>query len=411
MKNNTRNATASWSWYFHQWKVGIFVALQRLKELKESDLWNWRIIYENAEDFDIQKKDSSWSYEENWEKWLVDSRHQVKAYKSKIKKSDYRDSLNNFDISSCEQNKCFLHTIECISDWDTSKSWIQKQKMYITLFKYVFSDKSQNFCPIHDDTLEKETKKIISEIKWCDIKSADTIYNYILHQLDKKIHNEHLKIPIWYPKLYFNEIISFIKNFQTFEEKEESRLRKSFIKFYVDYKMESIEESNRDTKESEIDQLIKGIYLKDKDLFFQFLRDIHPDKDDIINFDEDSNLNKDWFIEVFFRWLYEINSPYDYKKLWFLKEDQYILTTIIANKSRKRQIEENIIKNKKFTRSLFEWAFIINEYINGKFWDTISNYSPDHKNTNYWEINNETITEPKWMKFISIDNAISKFNS
>lgn len=415
MGNNTRNATASWSWYFHQWKVGIFVALQRLKELEESDLWNWRIIYENAEDFDIQKKILSWSYKQDWKKWLVDSRHQVKAYKNKTKKYDYRDSLNNFDISSCEQNKCFLHTIEPISDWDTSKSWIQNDKMCITLFEYNFSNGIKKFCPIHDGTLEKETAKIISEIKWCDINSADDIYNYILHQLDKKIHKEHLKDPIGHPKLSFKEIISFIENFETFSEKEESRLRKSFIKFYVDYKMEIMGEGEveveLDTKESEIDELIKEIYLKDKNSFFQFLRDIHPDRDDIINFSEDANLNRDWFIEVFFRWLYKINSPYNYEKLWFFKEYQHILTTIIANEWRKMQIEGKMMENKKITASLFEWAFIINEYINGKFWDTISDCLPQYKNTNYWRINNETITEPKWMNFISIDNAINKFNS
>ena len=57
--SDNRNATASWSGYLHQGKVGIFVALKKINELIERKnegvsiedaLKGWEIVYENAED-------------------------------------------------------------------------------------------------------------------------------------------------------------------------------------------------------------------------------------------------------------------------------------------------------------------------------------------------------------------------
>ena len=76
-----RNASASWSGYVHQGKVGFLVALRSLKDCiikGEKSYLQYELKYENAEDFDITDESGK-----------VLSRHQVKAKKNGIDRSDY----------------------------------------------------------------------------------------------------------------------------------------------------------------------------------------------------------------------------------------------------------------------------------------------------------------------------------
>ena len=81
MKLDRRNAVSSWSGYNHQGKVGIFLAIQKLKELSKlkEDYSKYKLIFEKngGEDIDICHSTT------------VISRHQVKANKDGQYPNDY----------------------------------------------------------------------------------------------------------------------------------------------------------------------------------------------------------------------------------------------------------------------------------------------------------------------------------
>jgi hypothetical protein len=97
---STNDATATWSGYNHQGKVGLFVALQEMANLVSgiapdavtADLFaQWYIEFERSEDFDICTKPPC------LDPAYLHSRHQVKAYPGKDgrKITDYREVLLN----------------------------------------------------------------------------------------------------------------------------------------------------------------------------------------------------------------------------------------------------------------------------------------------------------------------------
>src|SRR5699024_8837440 len=152
----SRNATASWSGYSHQGKVGILVSLTQINELLELEnvnensigseiekiLDDWIIEFEAAEDFDIKYQHT------------VQSRHQVKAKKNAKYPNDYKDVLgilkyevkdgtkrilsNGFQICSFDENGTpqeievdkdsrFLHTITKVNGFYKKREDFEEQ--------------------------------------------------------------------------------------------------------------------------------------------------------------------------------------------------------------------------------------------------------------------------------------------
>jgi len=432
-----RNATASWSWYLHQWKVGVFIALKKIVDLLEEwkiedDLKNWRLIYENAEDFDIQERDNEGkNKDENGDKWRIDSRHQVKAYKNWNNLNDYKWVLEEtkywvdkkwicwFEIKNCEKSEKYLHTIcEIIWFWLTEKKYLEKQEKgeinkvskfipnpnYIKEYTYPNWNKYCNLST-EDPYLQEITNNLIKKIR----KNYDeNIYFQLLFELDEEIRDKHINW--WFPELSFYKIKKVIDDYITFENKDEIRLRESFVKFYIEYKQELEDEEIDITKTEEVnDELIKKIYLKKKEEFFQFLRNIHPDRNDIIDSSSDSNIESAWLKDVFFEGIFKILEKYSCKNLWYIiNNEKYLLTTIIRDKW--KHISRNIIENWKITTELFEWNFIVNKHIAGKLDEKVSKLKK-HKNTNWDKINyslweKDLYLNPKNLSFVKINDLI-----
>ncbi len=417
-----RNATASWSWYLHQWKVGIFVALKEIARLqgKWQEIDNWIIIYENAEDFDIQ--------EFNWTNFIVKSRHQIKAnkdknslndYKSVIEKTIYWNNWNletGFEIKKAIYSDKFLHVIKEVNWFYLKKSKFKKKfprnnfiENYYNIKLYTYW--KQKYCDLSLDNnyLKDESLKLIKKIRQ-DHDVDDDIYLEILFKLDEEIRDKHLNG--WCPELSFKEIVEIINNYTTFDNKDESRLRESFVKFYIEYKQELEEEWILITKEEKLnDILIEKIYCSKKEIFFQFLRNIHTDRHDIINSSNDSNICSVWLKSVFYEWIFNIKSKYLFEDLWYIiNNENYLLTTITYKKE--SHVSKSIIENWKITTELFEWNFIINENINWKLDEKIWKL-PKYKSINwdivkYKQLWENLFLNPKKLSFIKINDVINK---
>lgn len=217
--------------------------------MNEADFKSYRIIYENAEDFDIQK----------WVDWksLVKSRHQAKAHKDantifryrkvlNIQKKEmkrkenwawgqaisqawfqiwiFEDSLyegecNNITIEIDEENS-YLHDIAEITNfvwknWNIAKCAdpcsYKNNPNNIKLYEYNFSEWLQKYCPMDDNIIVKESQKLIAELKSCSAEGVKNIYWYILFTLDNKIHETHLRWENHYPIVAFKEIMQKTK--------------------------------------------------------------------------------------------------------------------------------------------------------------------------------------------------------
>lgn len=435
--HDPRNATSSWSWYLHQWKVGIFVALKKIVELiewknnqeKEEILKKWRIIYENAEDFDIQEMNNNWLYIDTIDKskWKVDSRHQVKAYKDWNKLNDYKDVIsrtiykNNwklniwFDIKWAIYSYKYLHTIILV-EWFYLNPKKFKNKFprrdyvenYYKIKLYPYPD--WNYCDIttSNDKIKDWCNEEIKRIKWNDI--IDNIYEKLLYLLDEKIRHKH---SWWCPVFSFYDLYNEINTPTIFEIKNEVRLRESFSKFFIEFKDECyVLWKNIITPEKE--KIIIDIYINTSDEeFYTFLINIHPDRHDLLSL-TDSNIDTTGIKDVFFRGIFEVLLSYDKNNLWYLHLwEKYILTTITRDSP---IVSKNILENPLLSTEKFEWNFIINKAID---WELVQKIKqiPRYKD----EINFDTLNyskdnineynlfmNPKKISFIKIDEAITK---
>ncbi len=471
MSNDSRNATASWSWYLHQWKVWIFVALKEISELLENwenieELKKWRIIYENAEDFDIQLKDEQWKYTDDYWKWIVKSRHQVKAKKSSTAFSNYDSVLwiqyykmeENIDknwnktinkklktewfqirsfhstntVWDCkiweievDENNRFLHTIVNVASFKWKNENINNQSdenhysnnpNNIQLYTYPNWDK---YCYLSTENscLKDESFKLIKEIRKIikgDELEDENIYLQILFKLDEEIRNKHINW--WFPEMSFYVLIRIISEFTTFTELENIKLRRRFYEYYDCFRVDI----NQD-EEEKLNLLVWKISKLDIDEFIKFIYEIHPDKKYSENW---FDLNEDWLHEVFFECLLKANNKlYDKYNLYIKNEDRFFLSTINKNKSRIKKVVNIIMENSRISTKIYESDYIITEYIEWRFLDYVKDYwkeeiekeKEENNSLKYsWkcrrETQNDKITNTN-LSFIKIDDAILKINT
>lgn len=394
MSNDLRNATASWSWYLHQWKVGIFVALKEIVRLLDEwkSIENWRIIYENAEDFDIQEND--------WTDFIVKSRHQVKANKNtNNRKSHYTTAINKFDINNIDSNtKCRLHVIEEINDWYTSGASINSNKQIVEPYEY---ETWQKYCDLSlgDNYLKDESLKFIKKIR-DDVD--DEIYLEILFKLDEEIRKEHLKNTIWTPKLTFSEIHKSIIDYITFENKDESRLRESFSDYWTEFK-NTIPPNIKKEQIILLDEYMSNIYEKDYLWFKEDLKIIHFYDD----FEKNKNIEKTSFRNVIVKFLYNSSLNNKNELDIFLRENNYILTSCSYENDEKIIPIYNLIENiSKWNLKLnfFSWKSLINKEIDYKLEKFVDiNESIDKNKYTLDKVADIEINRNNWISLISKD--------
>lgn len=442
--SDNRNATSSWSGYSHQGSLGIFVALQKINKLKEDgeDITNWKLIYENAEDFDIQNNS------------IVDSRHQVKAYKNAEYPNDIKDvlSIQKYEIvnstkkltvkgfqicgfdDNCNplsievnDNSRYVHVITEIKGFELNKTDFEREYPRATyidnlnnikLFEYPDSKK---FCPINENEskikefCKNEIKNILERAnhpKTEDNSYTAGMYDGLQFLLDEEIRKKHVQGSGNYPELTFNEIYDFVISNNDFEKSDFFRLRSSFYNVYLKYKIELDEEGIEVYEyEKNIDKLIHEIYIMNNDKFIKFLENIHIDKND---FNVNRNINEDGLKEVFFYCLFNYKY-FDKGKISFKNSEDliFVLTTI---NSMRVSLSKDIINNHNITKSLFTNNYIINQHKSESLFDTISTLKnfTQYQNDNNWKdleesmnryvTDNDFFLHPKDIKLIKIDD-------
>lgn len=451
---NERNATASWSGYLHQGKVGIFLALQKINELikKEGqDLNMWKIEYESAEDIDIINAG------------VVYSRHQVKAYKDAKYPNDYKDvlgvleyeldvngkkviknkgfricdfddSLNQLPIEVNEDSR-FLHTVTETLGFGLTEQVFHnnyKNAKYIEnpnkikLFEY---PNGKKYCPISGDNDElkiycmKEINKILvlknHVFKDNDIQQ-ENILHHIIGRLDNEIRKKHNEGGDKYPELGFKEIYDLTISTDIYKKLNIESIREVFARSWVCFIQELNDndiEYNR-LHEEKITNIAKEIYNFDDNKFIQFLKDINPDEDEIGNIDTIDDVTKVFKIDnmkdVFFQCLLEVrDEEFMIDKIGYEKDGGYILTAINRPQLKVKSIIKSIIRNSQITNEIFDKSYLINGTIDNITFDNILNSTSLEKgvNINWGDLvsDKDKFYNPK-MQFISVEKVKEKLN-
>lgn len=453
-----RNATASWSGYLHQGKVGIFIALQKINELMQDskqfskqELSKWKIEYESAEDIDIKNGN------------VVDSRHQVKAYKDAKYPNDYKEVLNvleyelnasgkkviknkGFRICDFDDNlkplkievgedSRFLHTITETLGFELTEIKFKeeyKRANYIEnpnkikLFKY---PSGNNYCDLSTSSNElngyciEEIRKILvneDHVFKNNNLNQEGILNSIVNCLDNEIRKKHSMGGDAYPELGFEEIFNLIICTEPYKKSNINSIREILSQSWICF----IQEINESCIEYNIlhkvkvERIVKDIYNLDDSKFIQFLIDINPDEYEIGNVDTIEDVTKlckiDNLKNVFYDCLLQVtDEEFDINNIGYEKDGGYILTAIDRPKSRVKTVINNIVKNSKKTNDIFDKSYLINGRIDDVSFDSILVSTRLQEDIgNNWRglaTENDKFYNPK-MKFITVERVMENLN-
>ena len=350
-----RNATASWSGYSHQGQVGLLIALRELRN--DIDLNKYFVAFESREDVTI------YSLRDDGEKEYK-SVHQVKAYYSSgnhLKKT-YSSVLNDhFDRG----NENYLHTVVDITDWDSPNTTNNNE-----ILRYKYSEAQFHCSTIEIESYIKNELKIILNENCYVIENA---YNRLSFELDHRIRKEHQKgrKQLFDIKFSLKEIRDIIQDKSSFTENNILECRKSFYSLFLDAKKES---NFNEAELLNIEQLVSEIYSSlSNEEFLQFLQRLSLNRAPTDSANTHVLYNEDGLEQVFFDILFTVPSicpDLNKKKLIVHYSSlRYVLTTIISENKKAKQVVETILQNLENNKLLWEETFLINKEIDGSLQD------------------------------------------
>jgi len=386
-----RNATATWSGFSHQGQVGLLIALSQIKKLrsegKEDELEIHFLEYENTEDCAIFKKQVDHDQE-----YL--SVHQVKAYYSKgdkmstyeevfkgkpeyevddngkyIKKDGKKVKTGKFISGQWCQNDNFLHTTVDITDWDDDKA--KTTDTPAVLIKRYQYPNGELFC---------DTNKI-SELLLDELKEkfdnnegkAKRALDQLTFILDEKIRTEH---KTGKSKKDYNIVFS-LKEVEAFAESDEVLFKENVFecrKLFYNLFMRLCEEENLSEEHQEelLKNVVLPIYDEDDGVFFKFLQNLNLNLSETELQSTQVLFNNDGLEQVFFDILFNVEKELPVTndmKLWKYQSESYVLTAIIKESRKSKQVIQNILSNLKSQKILWEKSILVNKEIDGNFHD------------------------------------------
>ena len=374
----SRNATASWSGYAHQGKIGLLVAIRKLISLHGSDpdLSTYQIKYETQEDVSLT------------ENGIPIQIHQVKAYTSGSTIGSYTEALAAFE--TCAGGN-YLHSICDITNW--ANLIVAQNPGAVIRFPY---SPAANYCSLDDidGTIDSDIFSLLVSLahpeRNNELWRKEVFYNF-LGALDEKIRVEHstkaqVDYDISFTLAEISEII--IERSQRragILGSIKQRVFEAYLEFLFDLENGNVVLSQ--DKELLISNCIKNIYgLGDKE-FEQFLRDINPHTTQGISFEQcvttDSYFSKENFQAVFIECIREVNNC-DFllpasKPPHFFKGKYYLLTSINSPEAHLKKCARQILLNDKVNFTSYETDFIINESHTGELGNIVSvlnDYNP-----------------------------------
>ncbi len=399
MSNARRNATPSWSGYLHQWQVGLLVAIVDISWLLSTkgkiNLKNYKLIFENAEDFDIQCNQSPSS--------LVLSRHQVKAFTTNWHQpSKYKHiywNPDNFECTDVDESNRFLHVIEKVP-WFPAISHPDNINK-IQLYKY---PDWNHFCGL---------SSVVTQAMMCTLGPTlvkENRFSRLGYKLDKKVREAH-KLGWWaVPELTFQEIYDILNDDTDFQEEYIAKLRENIIGDLNVYK--KLNEGRGDSDVWErlqfVEEYIKYICLLDDKQFDKFIIET--------NFDQDHwnilYLDRNGFRNVFMETIYRLAKNYDELE-WLLSDHNMKLTCICKDEWDIQTLAhylDETVRSWLLVKEFFEWCSFINKHINNKLVKITENHKAreDRYKIQDFDITEYDITSSWGCWFISVDEAIKK---
>lgn len=398
---SNRNATASWSGYLHQGKVGIFLALKQLRELVENDcdFKEWVVEFESAEDIDIKQGNK------------VISRHQVKAYKNAKYPNDYKEVLgvlkyecrqgklkrvsSGFQTHSFDEkgtrielevdiNSRYLHTITETYGFDLDKTeFTEKYKNHSVKPQFVANPNNiqlycypnnLKYCELSNEKdfllefSEKEIKTIIDKSNKSFEKNYRQIYYSLLYKLDTEIRNNHLYGNKKYPSISFNDIYSIINSKVEHTRENISLLRSRFAKQWQAFilELEKADIPINSNQESKVEKIIAELYSLKDEKFLQMLRDLNPDKSEIGNLETIEQVLEFWdensLKDIFYMCLLKVEKEeFDIRYFGYNIHGGYHLTVINRDEMMLKTVINSILSNSSLTEAIFKRKYIINK--------------------------------------------------
>ncbi|MBF9297711.1 ABC-three component system protein [Mammaliicoccus sciuri] len=397
IKPYTTDASPSWNGYNHQGKVGIYVALKMMKDIRNEDMDKYELELEWFEDFSIKK--------EGEYKFI----HQVKTY-ADTATSKYKDAIwlllaKLLDIDGLEG--AFLHVTQKLTNIDKleeklltyvmseddkkkeeTTSKILKNEKYATpkechdkviesgKYNEVFKkfalydyDDGKRYCSLED--IEEVTKEKLHQLigDLATETRVERAYYYLLGLVDRNIRERHIDIQTGCKKEKVS--INFL-DIQNIVYKDFEIISKEYASYYLKNEFYDISQSYlEDLKEeyeakiiSEEEHLILCKILKeinelDDEQFLDFCLTITPNNEVNKELPEhiikmiNQCLNKTALNDGFFEILKQIKREFKDKKWTYNKKNldglniTYLPSTIIDDDHpiRNRKLARGIINN------------------------------------------------------------------
>lgn len=431
-------ATAIWSGYNHQGRVGLFVALREIARLKHENasidtgdflklLESWDLVFELREDFEIIHK-------QGVAKELI-SRHQVKAYDSvveskyskvltrHIKKNTKGETIydetgnpvmvDGFNIQDVPEDSRFLHVIREIN----MDSW--QNDFNIQLYEYPsYKEESpKRYCDFSRATNDEDelTTLAVNEIRYVtdkDDSECILIWKELQQLLQARITvATHNKTVVTFT---FKEIHDCSQNPKTLQAYEADRNRRSILECGEDFiaAYENVSSFTDDARARTV-KYIQDLSVLEDTLLEKSLRYLH------IHDAKFRNINVVGMKRVVYEAMRQIvNCNYQSDCVSYEKDGlSYVLTVITEMKQSEDelQIGTNSVQTKKILKSLsekdvaltFKKAKIINEHLDASFDDLVGIELSKGRIADR-EVYN--FTEPAPLEFVSIDRAVSELN-
>ena len=429
---SSRNATASWSGYSHQGKVGILVALREMRRLIQADLQHEFDIhfveYENNEDVAISR------LLPNTQKTLL-SVHQVKAYYSDghlintyksvfIKKEQFKIDNNGNDILDDNNEKIeidnyvddqwggiknYLHTTMQINNWsDEYFNGIGGNPFSVE--RYPYSNDN-----LHCGT-EEISNYLIPELNSQDFHNgnqgaANMALNRISFKLDEKIRSEHAdkkSKDLYDIKFSFQELLSIIYETNDVSLNNIFISRNLFYNEFINKVKTHANDEDNDHIELLKSSIIQKLYeLNDSD-FLSFLKNLNLNENSQSLDNPHYNFNPNGLRQVFMKILLEVKNllpkVIENSVQYINTEDKlkYVLTAIISDEDEVKTVISVILENLKSQNILWEEHALINRNITANFSENIP------KINNIIMENEDGIEEEKFMSFTSKSKLINR---
>lgn len=393
---SNRNATASWSGYSHQGKVGIYIALRTINDLKGGINDDLILDYERQEDVRLQQDGQTLQV------------HQIKAYRGKDTYGPYTNALKRFE--TCEGDN-FLHTIEDIRNWNlvTGK---QNPK---NVERYQYSN-GNFYCGLDEisDLIIDQVQTLLRFIDHDEAQNlgyANIIKNKLLGELDHVLRLAHHNRDN-YPHFTLGRINEIVTTNPDINKSKLCSIRKRFYSEYERYiaDLEVLGYEIGDDHLYKMREIISKIYCLEDDEFEQFLRNMNPyttsGKFISDSLTTDDFFSRSSFLNVFMEVLQDVTNSLLELDTYFIpkyyKKEKHVLTSIDESNRRQKIVAREIVKNSDIDFSKYEADYLITEELEGSIIED-ANLLVD---TDSGKFNN-----PKNLKFINKKSAINKLNS